>query len=202
MSALYFAAVFHHGPRKPNERLVLMAMAEAADHDSGEVHMKAETIARRAGVSKSTAWRCIMALKASNWIVEHSEGRRRNGAQGASHFVLSIEKLRGISGAKAAPAAALQVSQDDTPGVSGCDTRCLNVTHHGVSQDDTPHITLSLNHEIVSGLSEFQRSQIRRGASTLVGSAIVKPGTAHMTALQSALRSSDALPRAEKVGAA
>lgn len=140
MSALYFAAVFHHGPRKPNDRLVLMAMAESADHDSGEVHLKAETIAQRAGVSKATAWRCIAALKSGDdpWIIEHTPGQRRNGAQGASYFVLNVDRLRELVGEKRKPR---RVSQDETA-VSGCDTRRLNVRHLGSSQDETPHLTI------------------------------------------------------------
>lgn len=216
MSALYFAAVFHHGPRKPNERLVLMAMAEAADHDSGEVHMKCETIADRAGVSKATAWRCIAALKAGDdpWISEHTPGTRRNGAQGASWFVLNVDRLRELVGEKR---RSVRVSQDET-GVSGCDTRRLNLRHLGPSQDETPHITIvskpAREHARTAyrrsppeggggtpvdeaSLSPFQRTCVRSGTPVVIGERVLKADSDEMRALRQAVILADRSSRAE-----
>lgn len=196
MSALYFAAVFHHGPRKPQERLVLMAMAEAADHDSGEVRMKAETIATRAGVSRATAWRCIKVLTQDGWIIATRRGERRNGAQGASVFVLNVEKLAECAGIpprrRAARRDEKRVAQPETPsGVSECDTRCLSVRHHVVSQSETPLLTYVSSTSArarVAALSPFQRRLVLEGQSFVSADGLVKAGTAEMRAIQVALR--------------
>lgn len=123
--------VWDFSKAKGNDRLVLLAIADAADHDGSNAWPSVATLARKCGISESTVHRCIGRLiELGELAVDRQQGgpaRMRRAARPNAYTVLMRQP--GVSGY---PQGAVDNSegcqsdrgvgcQSDTGGVSICD---------------------------------------------------------------------------------
>ena len=77
MSIAVMNWVWANSPTSGNERLVLLALADACSRDDGTgCWPSAATIARKANISDRTVRRVITRLEAENHLIVHRGGRR------------------------------------------------------------------------------------------------------------------------------
>ena len=104
--------VWTQSPTSGNERLVLLALADACSRDDGTgCWPSVPTIARKANISERTAWRVISRLEAAGHLKVTRQG---GGSQRSTNAYAVI-----MHGAKTTVPAHDDPCQDDTPVGSG-----------------------------------------------------------------------------------
>lgn len=138
MSVKAMTWVWDYSQAKGNDRLVLLAIADSADHDGSNAWPSVATLCRKTGLSESTVHRCIRSLvKLGELRVDRQAGgpaRMRAEARPNAYTVLM-----------AVPAAAPvypQGCQDDTRGgASMTPGGCQEETGPGVTVTPKPSFT-------------------------------------------------------------
>lgn len=85
-------AVLDRGPRQQSDALVLLALADSADKDSGECWPSHKTIAHRARLSDRQVRTVLARLRADGWVTWEAR-KRGNGSAASNLYCLNLEKL-------------------------------------------------------------------------------------------------------------
>lgn len=92
MALNLICAALDRGPENPVEKLVLIAICDSADKDSGEAWPSLATIARRAGIEPRSVRRVLRRLEASGWITSEKQ-ERANGSRRSNLYTVNLCKL-------------------------------------------------------------------------------------------------------------
>ena len=102
MSIKAIAAVWDAEHIPPTQRFVLVALADHADHDGGNMRPAIDTLARKTGLDRSTVKRCLRWLRAEKVIVMDRAPRQHSPAE--YHLALGAFGTPGQGAQSATPA--------------------------------------------------------------------------------------------------
>lgn len=181
-------AVLERGPSDLAETLVLLAIADSADKDSGEAWPSQATIARRARQTDRSVRNVLARLWRDGWLT-WEERKRANGSRASNVYTLNLAKL---GEAREGGAAA---TRNHVPGGSGTTFRGAPEPRSGHAPE--PRSALEPSHKIepsahARGASDFQKARLRSGQAVLIGGRLLQPGTQAFEAAALAVRLQDA----------
>lgn len=188
MSNRIFQAVWDSGPRARSEMLVLMVLADSADHETGECFPSLRRIADGARMSIRTAQNTLRALEADGWI-STTVRQRQNGSQASSVYTVNISKLgleslaekRLKRGAKTAPGGAktAPLPLQKLHPTGGAKTAPLEQT---INNNKPPAVNLN-------DLSKYALTCLREGKPVVLADGRqIKPKTSEHETLREMLR--------------
>ena len=122
-----------HSPTSGNERLVLLALADACSRDDGSgCWPSAATIARKANISDRTVRRVIARLEAEGHVIVHRGGGRAGSTN--SYTVVTGDRAIHSPGQNDPPDDLSGADTDDRPPL----TRLRQGTHDTAVSPDPP----------------------------------------------------------------
>jgi Helix-turn-helix domain len=114
MSIAVLNWVWANSPTSGNERLVLLALADACSRDDGTgCWPSAATIARKANISDRTVRSVIARLEADGHVLVHRGGGRAGSTN--SHTVVTGDRVIRSPGQNVTPDSVSGVASGDTP---------------------------------------------------------------------------------------
>lgn len=136
----------------PVRKVILLAMADVANHDGSDVWISNTTIAAQSEVKRETVSRNIRALKSDNLIKKTGKKRCQTGY--TIIYKMMVENIKKLP--ESMPDLRCEFkSQHDNQGVTLNVSRCDSDTPQGVTQDHTNHPEPSLNHILDKFLDEY-----------------------------------------------
>lgn len=189
MSNRIFQAVWDFGPETRTEMLVLMALADCADAESGECFPSIEHISRAARASRRTVVLTLKALEADGWI-KIDVRTRANGSQTSNLYTINTQKL-GLAPLPVRPpkgGVRKPHGGDAKPARGG--VQPLHPTSRAETAPPEQTIINKGRTALIVDLSKitaYQRSALAGGRSVLIAGFLYQPGSPETENLRQAV---------------
>lgn len=140
MSVHYMSWVFRHSPTQHSDRLVLLALADNANDDTGLAWPSVETLAAKARVTERTCRRCLRHLERDECI----------SSAGVSKSGTIVYKVLMRGGVKMTP----PVNDDPTGGSNGSQARSQMTPEPSVNHQENRHSRKASKEELNAELRQ------------------------------------------------
>lgn len=189
MALNLLCAVLERGPKAMAEMLVLLAIADSADKDTGEAWPCLKTVARRARQSERNVRTVLRRLEVGGWLV--CEARKRpNGSDTSNLYTINLDMLgEGRESVRGAERSSPSPRKNNPPPPEG---RSAHGGERSSSPEPSHQFNLSahgaLKPILVSELGRVQLGELRAGRSFAVNGRLVAGGSPEAEALRFADR--------------